>query len=258
MNYSVHTKVNWNINVSSNWEDFFYPSLVKKLIKSESYFGSLFEFKITPLNSIDNAQDFLKLYDKEIASRENYVFKKNEQREMLNEKIKTGQSYFVASLVKKDTGKFAGGILFRVLNTKLFFYLRVFEKETRMTFRSLTTLDFWAEKKLYEYAFSQNLENISHGTDKYPNKGRTGLALFKLKVGGRPKPSSKEHEIIELSEEQILEYNAPTLFWTNPDGDGYFQEGHLYFKKDSLNESVLTEIIKVCEWTGIELILHNL
>lgn len=257
MNYSVHTKVNWNINVSSNWEDFFYPSLVKKLIKSEGYFGSLFEFKIAPLNSIDDAQDFLKLYDKEIASRENYVFKKNEQREVLNEKIQAGKKYFLAGLMKKDTGKFTGGILFHIIDTKLFFHLRVFEKETRTTFRSLTTLDFWAEKKLYEYAFSQNLMNISHGTDKYPNKGRTGLALFKLKVGGKPKPSSKEHEIIELSEEQIVKFDVPTLFWTNPDVNGYFQTGHLYYKEESLNESVLTELIKVCEWAGIELKTHN-
>jgi len=257
MTYSVHTKVNWIQRISSNWEDFFYPSLIKKINKSNSYFDELFSFKVTTIKTINDANEFLLLYDKEIASRKNYIFKKNEQKEILDNKIQGGKNYLLASLYKKDSGKFAGGIIFHILEDKLFFYLRAFDKEIRTSFRSLTTLDFWAEREMYEYAFSQGLKFISHGTDNYPNKGRTGLVLFKLKVGGKPRISKKEHEILELSDEQILEFGIPTFIWTNPDKESFFQKAHLFYKEGSLDESVLTELIKVCQWAKIELILHK-
>lgn len=258
MAYSVHTKVNWEQKVSSRWEDFFYPSLVKKLRKSDEYFNENFTFSISPVKSINDVETFLALYDKEIASRGNYVFKKNQQKETLNNKISEGKKYLLASIHKKNSGKFSGGILFHILDNKLFFYLRVFDKEIRSSFRSVTTIDFWAEKKMFEYASSQNLKFISHGTDSYPNKGRAGLVLFKLKLGGKPKVSKKEHEILNLTEDDIKAFNTPTFFWDNPDENNFFKNAHLFMKEKEVDESVLAELVKVLQWTGIEFQIHNI
>lgn len=258
MAYSVHAKVNWEQKVSSDWENFFYPSLVKKLKKSDEYFNENFIFSIIPVNSVNDVETFLAIYDKEIASRGNYIFKKNQQKETLSNKISEGKKYLLASIHNKKSNDLAGGILFHIVEDKLFFYLRAFDKEIRSSFRSLTTLDFWAEKKIYGYAFSQNLKLISHGTDSYPNKGRTGLVLFKLKVGGKPKISKKEHEILSLTEDDIKAFNTPTFFWDNPDENNFFRNAHLFMRENEVDESVLTELVKVLQWTGIEFQIHNI
>ena len=256
MTYSVHTKVNWQIELSDNWQNKFYPSLVRKLNKSESFFDELFEIKFTPLNNINETESFFKLYDKEIVSRGNYIFKQNEQRDSLEQKLLNNKKYFMANIIKKDTGKYGGGIIFSIVEDRVSFALRVFNKEIRSSFRALTTLDFWAEKKMYDYATSSHLNFISHGTDSYPNKGRIGLVLFKLKVGSKPKISKKEHTIIELSETEAIEYDVPTFFWTLPDQNNFFQEAHLFYKEGEINESIFSELIKVMEWTNIKLNLH--
>lgn len=258
MVYTVHTKASWIQKMSSHWEDFFYPSLVKKINKSNGYFNDLFDFKINKIDKISDANDFFLLYDKEIASRGNYIYKVNEQRDALEEKIRKGKSYMLASLHKKDTGAYCGGIIFSIVEDRLSFALRAFDRQIRSSFRSLTTIDFWAEKEMYEYALFQNLKFLSHGNDNYPNKGRTGLVLFKLKVGGKPKISKKEHEILELSDEEIKQYNAPTFFWTNPDENEYFKKAHIFYKDEAIKEDVLSELLKVTAWAGIELVLHNL
>lgn len=258
MTYSVHTKVSWLQTVSSNWEDFFYPSLVKKIKKSSDYFESLFEFKVSNILEVSDVDNFFDLYNKEIASRGNYIFKENEQKEQLDGKVQNGKKYIHAGIYKKDNRRYCGGVIFSIIENRLSFALRVFDKEIRNEYRALTTIDFWAEKKMYEYAHSQNLEFISHGTDNYPNKGRTGLILFKLKVGGKPKISKKHHEVIELTEEEITNYDATTFFWTNADDNGFFRKAYLFYKSRSMDESVLSELIKVTAWAGIELELKEL
>ncbi len=258
MTYLVHTKITWEQKVIPSWKEFFYPSLVKKILKSEAYFEDLFEFKITPVNEISECEKFFLIYDKEIASRRNYLFKKNEQKENLAKKIDTGRKYFQSSLYKKESQGYVGGIIFSIIDDRFSFAFRAFDKNVRSEYRSVTTIDFWVEKKMYENAVSQNITRIFHGYDNYPNKGRTGLVLFKLKLGGRPKISNTEHDILEITENIIKEYNAPTFFWDNPDENNFFKVSHLFYKEGEIDESVLAELVKVTAWAGIELNLHKL
>ncbi len=258
MTYSVHTKVTWEQKVSTSWEDIFYPSLSKKIRKSDSYFDQLFELQISPITDIHEANDFFNLYDKEIASRGNYLFKQNEKKELINTKIKSGKNYFQAILRKKDTNEYAGGIIFTTIEERLSFSFRVFDKQIRSTYRAQTSVDFWVEKKMYEYSISKKFQTITHGNDSYPNKGRIGLVLFKLKVGGKPKISKMPHDILEVTDTDINEFNAPTLFWDDPDENNYFQKAHLFYNEDAIDGNVLQELIKVMSWTEIELELHKI
>lgn len=253
MTHSVHTKVTWEQKVSSSWEEVFYTSLVKKIRKSDSYFENLFELRISKIDNIEESDDFFKLYDKEIASRGNYLYKQNEQREVLNKKLLDGKNYLQGSLIKKDTNEYAGGIIFSIIENRFAFSLRAFDRKIRSTYRAQTSLDFWVEKKMYEYASTQNISMMTHGTDNYPNKGRIGLVLFKLKVGGKPKVSKKEHDILELTEDDIRAFNSPTLFWDLPDENGKFKRAQLFYKEGEIDENVLSELIKVTSWSGIEL-----
>jgi len=257
MNYHIHTKVSWEQKLSKPWEDTFYPSLTKKIRKSDSYFEELFELKITPVENISEADNFFSIYNKEIASRGNYIYKPDEQKNILDKKILDGKKYTQASIINKNTNQYAGGIIFSIVDDKLSFALRAFDKETRSNYRSVTTIDFWVEKKIFEYARNEKLPAISHGTDNYPNKGRVGLVLFKLKLGGKPKVSKKEHEVLELSDLDIVNFNVPTFFWDKPDENEYFKTAHLFYAPGSIDESVLGELIKVCEWAGVELLIHQ-
>lgn len=258
MTYSVHTKASWDQNLDKGWEETFYPSLVKKIRKSNDYFENLFNFKVSPIVDINEASEFFDLYDKEIASRKNYLFKQNEKREMLSGKISGGKKYFQAILRKKDTNEYAGGIIFTTVEKKLSFSFRVFDKQIRSTYRAQTSVDFWVEKKMYEYSISKEFTTIIHGNDNYPNKGRAGLVLFKLKVGSKPKISKLPHDIIEVADDEIALSDTPTFFWDKSNENNYFQKAHLFYRKNGIDENVLSEMIKVMDWTGIELDLHKI
>lgn len=257
MTYLIHSKVNWVQKIDPTWEDTFYPSLVKKIKKSDQYFKELFDFSVKPITSISETNDFFNLYDKEIASRKNYLFKPDEHKQSLNNKISNGKNYFHGSLINKDTGTYTGGVIFSIVEDRLSFYLRAFSKDARLKYRSLTTMDFWVEKEIYEYAKANKLKHISHGNDNYPNKGRTGLILFKLKLGGKPKISNREHDILEIEEEELKQYGAPTFVWTDSDENNFFHTANLFYKENEINESILSELIKVCEWSGIKLNLKT-
>lgn len=252
MNYSIHTKVNWNQKNTLGWEKAFYPSLVKKVKKSDGYFKENFYIEITDLDSIHKASNFFKLYNKEIVSRGNYLYPPGYQQKLLEGRIKEGKKYIQVIIIEKGTQKHAGGIIMRINEDQLIFSLRAIDSNSRSYYRSATTLDFWIEKEIYEYARSQNFSYLSHGTDSYPNKGRIGLVLFKLKVGVKPKISPKEHEILNLTEDDIKAFNTPTFFWDNPDENNFFRDAHLFYKKSEVDESVLSELVKVLNWTGIQ------
>lgn len=257
MNYKVHSKINWEIIVKADWKEAFYPSLVKKLEKSEEYFERNIDFKLLPLNRIEEASNFFNLYDREIVSRKNYAYGANEQKLAYEKRLNLRQ-YYQAIITNKNGGGYVGGMIFSIFDHKLSFGLRSFDKNLRKELQKETTVDYWAEKKIHELAKSKNLNIISHGTETYPNKGRTGLVLFKLKIGGKPKLSRKEYEILNLSEGDVQNFDSPTFFWTNPDEKEYFKKAHIFYKNEAIKEDVLSELTKVTAWAGTELVLHNL
>lgn len=254
--YLIHSKISWQEMVGDNWEEVFYPSLVKKIRKSDEYFTQTFDFSVNPLTEKE-MQTFFDLYEKEIATRENYVYEKNEQLEILQRNITNGVSYALASFALKESSSFAGGMIFSLREKKYSIALRTFDRDIRSTYKSQTTIDFWAEKAFYEYTKDQGMGIITHGTDNYPNTGRIGLPLFKLKVGGRPRIAFKEHDMLTLSEDELLQKDEPTLFWDDPDENKFFKTCHLFHKNSNIDEFVLGELKKVLEWSNISLLQHS-
>lgn len=256
--FSIHKKVNWIVPVATSWDMTFYPSLVKKIRKSDEYFMANFEWKILPLNEEIIENIFFPLYKKEIENRENYVYETDEQRKRLHEKLQEALPYFLFGFYLKSTGEFAGGILYTEKEDHKFsVFLRTFDRALRAEYSSVTSLDYWAEKVFFEEIRAKGAKTISHGTDNYPNTGRIGLPLFKLKVGGKPKVSQKEHDIIELSDAELSQSGKPTIFFTDENEESFFTVSHLFYTETAIDVSVLGELVKVLEWAKIPLELHQ-
>lgn len=258
MNYQIHTKVNWQEEITSDWEYFFYPSLVKKIKKSNEYFNSLFHINVNELKNVEQAHNFFQLYDAEIVSRKNYIYEPEYQKKRIEKSLYEGKKYILVDLILNEGDKYAGGIIMRISDTSLIFSLRTIDSSTRASFRSVTTVDFWLEKVIYDYAVSKKFNVLSHGTDSYPNKGRTGLALYKLKVGMKPKISPRQHELLVLSDADLAQFGTSIFFWDNPDENGFFKKAHLFYKEDGIDEFVLQELVKVINWSNLKLELHEL
>lgn len=257
-NHQIHTKLKWVEYLNRDFSNSFYPSLVKKIEKSDDFFKENFSVKTVAIESFDmpEVNEFFELYNSQIASRSNYLYKKDEQKNILKGNLDEGILYFLFGLYY-NYGKFAGGLIFSKRGTKFSSALRVFDNEARQNFKSQTTLDFWCEKNFFEYAKSEKIEYITHGTDNYPNVGRIGLPLFKLKLGAKPKLSSKEHEIKELSDEELLKPGPSILFFENIDDNNFFTTCQLFYDEATVDKSVLGELEKVLEWTGIGLQTHK-
>src|SRR3989344_2832330 len=146
MSYQIHTKVNWEIKVNASWKNVFYPSLVKKLEKSDSYFEQNIDFNVVPLNKIEEASAFFKLYDKEIVSRQNYLYTANEQKLAYQKRL--GERQYYQAIITKSNGEYVGGMVFSIFDNKLSFGLRSFDKNLRKLLQKETTVDYWAEKKI--------------------------------------------------------------------------------------------------------------
>lgn len=256
--FSIHKKVVWYVATTSSWEATFYPSLVKKIRKSDEFFNSIFEWKILPLSKVVIEDVFFPLYEKEIENRSNYMYERDQQKKNMYEKLAGTIKYFLFGFYLKDSGKFAGGLLYSEKSAnKISVSLRTFDRTLRLQYSSVTSLDYWAEKIFFEEMKEKNTAIISHGTDNYPNIGRVGLPLFKLKVGGKAKISTKEHETEQLLEVDLLKSEKPVMFFDTPDKENFFTKAHLFYKEDNIDISVLGELIKVLEWANIPLELHK-
>jgi hypothetical protein len=258
-NFSIHTKVTWYVDCTLSWEEAFYHSLVKKIRKSDNYFNSIFEYRISPLSQEIIDDVFFPLYEMEIERRSDYAYKSGEHKNRVQEKLGGSRPYYLFGVYVKESGKFAGGMLYSERdNSKIYVYLRTFDRQLRSQYSSTTTIDYWAEKVFFEIIHNKGSIMIVHGADNYPIIRRVGLPLFKLKVGGKPKVSKSKHNIREITEKELLCSKDNVMFFDEPDEQYSFTKAHLFYREEYIDPSVLGELLKVLEWAHISLSFYKL
>lgn len=250
--YKIHDKTGWLIDLSLPYDKQFYPSSLKKIIKDEPEYENIFTVKDVNADEAFLEETFFPLYEKEVASRKLYIFKKGEQREKILERVSGGKKYRCLACWVSNTSEFAGGIMYYEENNNLYISLRTFKKDINREYRLRSTIDYWMEKKFRDFALKTSASFISHGRDKYPNRGYIGLPLFKLKVGASPIiPMRGEDNITEYTYEEIKK-GIPLVFFDNPDASGFFRKCVAIYDGKTINPFMIPEYKSVCAWKNIE------
>lgn len=256
-NLTISKYVQWIVNLNIPLEEQFYPSLWKKLLKDEPKYKEIFYVDDVVADKNFMNKIFLPLYDKEIVSRSIYRFKPREQKDKIFNSIDEGRKYRCFSLWTKDEREFIGGTLHFTKNDGEYISLRVFDKTVNKNYKFNTTIDYWAEKKFRELVMEKKSKYLSHGKAKFPNTKYTGISLFKIKNGAKPRKPKTGFEMITINLNEFKK-NDQASFFDKEDENGYFQRLNIFYKKELSNPSLMNEFQKVCDWANIELRLQEI
>lgn len=230
----------------------FYPSAYKEVVKRERFLNEIFKVKIVDADEEKLCELFFPLYFQNVASKENFTLSRKHIVSDITKKIEA-KGYKFMFIYFKEKVVFAW--LFCLKNTGLYMAYRAFDRNFDKTISRKTPVSYWAEKMLFIYGKKQGVSFFSHGKDSHPyiGKSRIGLPLYKIKTGVKPrKPSSNGKSLPEKTfTEKDLKENAPLLFFSSADENGFYKNCHLYFSKQSLPESYLKEFERVMAWAGI-------
>lgn len=256
MSYQIHKKLSWQVNTTEDWTKTFYPSLVTKIQKSVQKFQDNYETTFTSLNESPDyfTNIFFPMYERLIVSRSNYVLDSKEQFQRILDRMHQGHFYTLLSVHDKSNNTFVGGVVF-LESEKIATALRVFDRELQIV-KAEASIDFWCEVQLYEYA-QKKQKKISHGKDSFPNIGRFGLSVFKMKIGGTPHVIDDPIEQIYSEEELISMATEPIFFFTDPNSDGWYTKSHIFLPIIFPNTSLVNELETVLAWKNIPLIIHQ-
>lgn len=242
------TKILWRLDLSRPWEQTFYPSLVKKILKSAA-FNEYFYTEIKPFQKSLFDQHFLPLYEAQIASRSDYRLNEEQMLSTIYERMNQGISYEQFSVFEKKSNQYRGGVIYSIRSDYISVALRVFDRDIPKVPTTRTTLDYWAESVFFEKLRTYGKTFIRHGKDTHPRFGHSiGLSLYKLSIGAKPL-ADPEAEIKTWNPER---QNEPILFFDQPNSTGIYTKANLYHPKAELENTVQT-LKSVCPWTGIEL-----
>ena len=193
-----------------------------------------------------------------IGQRKDYILNTKAKYEQIIQRLEKGYNYHHLSVFEKTTNRFIGGTLYLKDKELAKISLRVFDREINKKYKFETTLDFWAEYLLIKSFQNEGYQKMNHGTDHHrPEINRIGLQLFKLKLGGKPKVSTRKHDILIKTPDDMAE-KTPVFFFTEPDNEGFFRKSVLINKKNDENNSTIHELKKVLSWSNIELLEINL
>lgn len=239
-------KLRWISSTKKDRKDAFYPSLVKRLIHTDSEFQQQFSTGHKEITEDIFIQEVLPLYDQEIASRENYIFTKDRLREKYLGRMRDGRKYYLFGFYDKNSSKLIGGYFYSMQDEMISLAMRVFDRDVNKNTKHQVTVDFWAEWVFYDFVKSEGHEAYSLGVDHYPNIDRAGLPLYKLKVGSLPykTPSSETMNYNPTSFEKTLVYFSHEL------PNGQMTEMNCIYKIDQPG-GVVDELAKITEWAGL-------
>lgn len=257
--FSLHNKIIWHGKISSDLSACFYPSFYKDILKRERVFSKNFRasFEDATIENLKNK--FIPIYQTEIMSRESFTLEKNSIIDSIIERVEKNPSRYKFLFIFGNDGELFGATMFSVLDNKLQMAFRAYKREIKISaLKHKASLDYWGEKLIREYSVKAGLDVFSYGRDAHPYTGRDriGLALYKLKTGTRPKVPDlnnpeKPVENILIDDLLLFSQKEPTVFFSNPDDEEFYQNCFLYYPKNSLHESFVNEFKVVSEWAGL-------
>jgi len=243
----ISEKLRWITSTERNRSEAFYPSLARRLIHSDQNFQDLFTSDHMQINEDIFLKDILPLYEKEIASRENYIFEKDLLKEKYLTRMREGRKYFLFGFYDKSDSNLIGGYFYSIPTDTISLAMRFFDRSVNKDTKSQVTIDFWAEWIFYDFVKSQGHKKYSLGVDHYPNIDRAGLPLYKLKVGSLPYETSSEQINIDV---KSLSYQKQLVFFSNPNSNGQMSTMNCISRTQQPG-GIVDELEKVTDWAGI-------
>jgi hypothetical protein len=257
--FLVQDKIIWRGKISDDLAACFYPSFYKDLMKRELLFMENFKFSFEDVTMEKLKDKFIPIYRAEIMNRENFNLERTGIIASIIERVEKNPLKYKFLFIHSNDGELFGATLFSIIDDKLQMAFRAYRRDININaLKHKASLDYWGEKLIREYGAKMRLAVFSHGKDTHPYGGRNriGLALYKLKVGTRPKVPKLDNPKkpianISLDESFLLSQKEPIVFFSNPCGDNFYQNCFLYSPKDSLHTSFINEFRLVCEWAGL-------
>lgn len=252
------TKIAWRVSLKQNWDSLFYPSLVKKIVKSEFLYEQIFDLKIVPLTADFFNHNFLPLYERCISSRSDYRGDLVNLQMDMNDKLSNTHPYEVAYYKNKSTNEITGATIFSVKSDLIRIAYRAFDRNLTRIAKTATSLDFVNEKKLYQYFQTKQVSAYSHGQDTHPYINSVGLPLFKLKTGAKPVipnniPQSLSFDTAAIQQQQT---KNNIVYFTNPDTKNCLQSCTVVNSQNVIPD-ILKELKSVLEFHTIRLTVEN-
>lgn len=245
---SVIEKLRWITSVEHDRSEAFYPSLVRRLEHTDQEFCDQFSTDHKEITVNDFLNEILPLYDQEIASRENYIFTKDQLRQKYLKRMTDGRRYFLLGFYDSNSKRLVGGYLYSIQNDLISLAIRVFDRDVNKNTKHQVTIDFWAEWVFYDFVKSQGHKRYSLGVDHYPNIDRAGLPLYKLKVGSLPFRTETSEEVpLDL---ETIQFDKQLVFFSGENPSGQMTKMNCMYKFEQPG-GVIDELEKITEWAGI-------
>jgi hypothetical protein len=198
--------ITWEIDIENKSDALlcFNPKIAKKIPKSLERLheaGFRFVFEVA-----DEAymEKFTPLYESNIGKKDNpKIFNvKNE----IAQKRESGSQIQAISLYKGDV--YLGGCIHRVLEDRISFIYRTFEKELDITLPINAAIV--GDYLVYQKAIDLKKRRVIHGRDRnlYGLHSDVGLVQFKLSAAGIPHISTHENQIIFSREKNDFKGNT--------------------------------------------------
>lgn len=250
----IPNKIRWRVNLNRSWSEVFYPSIVKKMAKGVNSFNDFYTITVTDLGLETLKKTFLPVYEDIVVSKNNYNLDYKNITSKMIEKIQNPQHGYKILQVY-NASKMIGGCIFRPDTTKevLFIAYRAFYKGHR---HAGISLDHWIEKYMFDFAQNKGFKSISHGKDAHPfiddsDGFRTGLALFKIRVGAKPKVLDEETDKISLG--KLTSKKTETIVCFSEPFDDSYQTINIYSKLPEDEPNRILPLIKASEWAGLKI-----
>jgi hypothetical protein len=258
-NFLVQNKIIWRGKILADLTICFYPSFYKNILKREQLFMENFKFSFEDATVEKLKSNFIPIYRTEIMNRENFNLERTKIINSITERVKKNPLKYKFLFIHSNDGELFGATLFSIVDDKLQLAFRAHRRDINVSaLKHKASLDYWGEKLVREYGAKMKLVVFSHGKDTHPYNGRSriGLALYKLKVGTRPKVPKLDNpekpiKNISLDESFLFSQKEPVVFFDSPDENEFYQNCFLYYPKNSLHPSFINEFKLVSEWAGL-------
>ncbi|NMB56512.1 hypothetical protein GYA19_01065 [Candidatus Beckwithbacteria bacterium] len=261
-NILLDNKIIWRGTLRNvkNVSEIFYPSFAKRIDKYQTKLQSFFDFQIVKADREILENLFFPSYESYIVSKNNYHLNKTETYQTILKNIQDRNDYYLLSIFDKhDKNKIYGGTIFFVRDGKVGFCYKAYNHQITKDFKINCSLDYWAEKLVFDFGIKNNCQFISHGKDAHPYIDNPGLCLFKLRAGCKPFSGLISKEIKnksklafqEVNLKKLMQENNLFIYFTEPDSLGFFQKINIYYRDNFGNNALINEFKKIIEWAKI-------
>lgn len=266
MNYNIDNKINWftDITGAQSYKDIVLPSVTKSVEKDGPSLAATFDYHLEPITEQLFTEYFIPCYKKYVVSKEFYHLDEAERYATLLERFSDEQygKYYLLWITKKGALDVLYGVsLFRIRPEfkSLSVVHKGFDHQITRELDVKTSLDYWTESIVQNFAIAQGCTILSHGKDLHFRKN-PGVFMFKFKIGCRPVSSlissaaflNREGvKQITITQEDI-EANNLSVFFDLPDENGLFARMNVFYKQASGKPELFHELEKNAQRAGLE------